>query len=252
MWPRDRTIDRFPLSYVEAVRDAGGVPAVMSAFSLAPGEEPVTAIETITNIEPEEATLPEDAAGLVLPGGGDIDPADFGQEPHPRTYNISKRRDHFEYALLADALERDIPVLAICRGMQVLNVHLGGTLEQHINDKGGRLEHDRDRPRAEPAHGFSAEYDSLVAAALNSTDTSINSHHHQGLDEIPKELVITGRADDGVVESVESREHSWVVGVQWHPEAMAPVSAEERRLFETLVRAADDYASGASAGAATA
>jgi putative glutamine amidotransferase len=242
MWPRDRTAPRFPATYTEAVRKAGGRSAVMSAFPLGPGEEAPTGVETVTEVDPAEASLPADALGLVLPGGGDLDPADFGQEPHPRTYNISSRRDHFEYALLADALERDLPVLAICRGMQILNVHLGGSLEQHLGDRPGLLEHDRDRPRAEAAHEFEAEPGSLIADALGRRKAAVNSHHHQGLDEIPHVLDVTGWADDGVVESVESRDHSWVVGVQWHPEAMVHVSAEELRLFHTLVEAAAGFA----------
>jgi len=242
MWPRDRTINRFPLSYVKAVKNAGAAPMVMSTFALAPGEKAPAGIETITQIEPARAELPEDASGLVLPGGGDADPKDFGQKPHPRTYNISRRRDAFEYALLEDALRKDMPVLAICRGMQLLNVLFGGTLDQHIPDTPGLLDHDRDRPRAEAAHGFRAKPNSLIAQALGSTNTGVNSHHHQGLEAIPDAFEVTGRADDGVIEAIESQEHTWVVGIQWHPEAMAPVNAEQRQLFETFVEAAVGHA----------
>jgi putative glutamine amidotransferase len=252
MWPRNRKANRFPLSYVEALRKAGGRPEIYSAFPLAPGEEAPDDYAVFTEIDPDEASLPDDISGLVLCGGGDIDPADYGQRPHPRTYNVSKRRDQFEYALIEQALDRDMPFLAICRGMQVLNVLLGGTLEQHIMDRPECLDHDRDRPRAEPAHGFKTEPGSLIEEALGSNDTGINSHHHQGLDQIPEPLVATGWAEDGVVESVESTEHSWVVGVQWHPEAMAPVNHEEARLFETFVQAAAAYEPSARASARSA
>jgi putative glutamine amidotransferase len=252
MWPRDRKAHRFPLSYAEAIKKSGGTLEVHSAYPLGPGEEAPRGYSAVTDIDPSDVELTEAVSGLVLTGGGDIDPADFGEKPHPRTYNISNRRDRFEYALLDRALERDIPVLAICRGMQVLNVYLGGTLEQHLGDKPGLLDHDRDRPRAEPAHGFTAEEDSLIAQALGSDDTSVNSHHHQGLKEVAKPLVVTGWAEDGVIEAVESDEHTWVVGVQWHPEAMAQINHEEMRLFETFVEAATAYASASPASARTA
>jgi putative glutamine amidotransferase len=252
MWPRDRKAHRFPLSYAEAIKKSGGAPEVHSAFPLSPGEEPPDAYSAVTGIDPSEVELAGDVSGLVLTGGGDIDPADYGQKPHPRTYNVSQRRDRFEYALLDRALERDIPVLAICRGMQVLNVHLGGTLQQHLGDRPDLLDHDRDRPRAEPAHGFAAEEDSLIAQALGSDDTSVNSHHHQALKAVAKSLVVTGWAEDGVIEAVESDEHTWVVGVQWHPEAMAPINHEEMRLFETFVESAREYASASPASARTA
>jgi putative glutamine amidotransferase len=235
MWPRDRSRPRVPIPFVHAVEKAGGSPYVMSAFPLAPGEKAHAGLPVDTNIDPEDAVLPAGAAGLVLTGGGDVDPAIYGQRRHPRTYNISLRRDRFELNLLRQALERDLPVLAICRGMQVLNVHLGGTLEQHIADSPDRLDHDRDRTRAEPAHDIDLDGDSVLTDVLEAARLPVNSHHHQGLGEVAEPLQEVGWADDGVLEAVVSRDHTWVVGVQWHPEAMAPVSARQAKLFEGLV-----------------
>jgi putative glutamine amidotransferase len=174
----------------------------------------------------------------LLPGGGDIDPEWYGCERHPRTHGVSHRRDRFELTLLEEALERDMPVLAICHGMQLLNVHLGGTLDQHLADSPNRLQHDRDRPRAEPAHAIRMADDGPLARIVGDTTTPVNSHHHQGLARVAEGLVEVAWAEDGVLEGVYAPSFTWVVGVQWHPEAMAPVDARQLAIFEHFVGAA--------------
>ena len=236
IYPEDRSKPRSPRNYTHAVELAGGRPIVLSTFDLAPGEEPLEGVPTLTELDPESARLPDEVAGLVLPGGGDINPSLYGSEPHPRTRNTSERRDAFEVNLLGQALEREIPVLAICRGMQLLNVYLGGTLDQHLAEAEGRLDHDRDRPRAEPAHGARFAKDSFMAGILGPHG-NVNSHHHQGLDEVADDLVEIGWADDGVIEAVIAPDHPWVVGVQWHPEVMAPVDHTELEIFKQFVTA---------------
>ena len=128
-----------------------------------PTEEVPDDVPLTTGIDPYDASGLDDADALLLPGGGDIDPEWYGCERHPRTHGVSHRRDRFELTLLGEALRRDMPVLAICHGMQLLNVHLGGTLDQHLADRGNRLQHDRDMPRAEPAHGTRIDATSPLA-----------------------------------------------------------------------------------------
>ena len=123
--------------------------------------------------------------------------------------------------------------------MQLLNVHLGGTLDQHLADRGNVLQHDRDRPRAEAAHGTQMDEDSLLAQMIGSATTPVNSHHHQGLERLGGGLEEIAWAEDGVLEGVYVPELSWVVGVQWHPEAMAPVDPRQLAIFEHFVTAAE-------------
>ena len=239
IYPRDRSRPRTPIAYTHAVEQVGGNPVVYSAFGPAEQDKPIRGLRVLHDLDPETVELSERAIGLVLPGGGDIDPGLYGQQPHPRTQNISKRRDAFEMNLLNQALERDIPVLAICRGMQLLNIVLGGTLDQHVADTEGRLDHDRDRPRAEPAHGVRFSKGNFLAEVLGK-HAEVNSHHHQGLDEVADELEEIGWADDGVLEAVVAPRQSWVVGVQWHPEAMAPVHHDELEIFRRFVSATEE------------
>jgi gamma-glutamyl-gamma-aminobutyrate hydrolase PuuD len=227
---------RFPLTYAHAIRSAGGEAKVLSTFDPAPGDEITQDYELLTGLDPLDPSVLDGAQGLVMPGGGDIDPAWYGCERHPRTHNVNHRRDRFELTLLEEALARDIPVLAICHGMQLLNVHFGGTLDQHLADDPRRLDHDRDRPRAEPAHSIRIEPGTLLEEILGK-DPQVNSHHHQGLQRVADELVEVAWAEDGVLEAVVVPSHAWVVGVQWHPEAMAPVDQGERALFEAFVDA---------------
>lgn len=235
-------LSRLPLTYVHAIELAGGRARVLSTFDANPTEEAPEGMDVHYGLDPLDPSSLDGASGLLLPGGGDIDPELYGKTRHPRTHNVSQRRDRFELTLLGEALERDMPVLAICHGMQLLNVCFGGTLVQHIADSPRRLNHDRDRPRAEPAHGLHLGEGSLLAEIFGSVSVQINSHHHQGLDGAAGPLEEIGWAEDGVLEAVVSKEHSWVVGVQWHPEAMAPVDAAQLKLFEAFVSAVRSHA----------
>ena len=241
-------LTRLPLPYTHAVQSSGGHTKVLSTFELPTGEEIPAGLEAYSELDPYDASCLEGASGLLLPGGGDIDPELYGCPRHPRTHNVSHRRDRFELTLLAEALERDLPVLAICHGMQLLNVHYGGRLVQHLADNPKRLDHDRDRPRAEPVHKLMIKEGSFFAELIGTTNTPVNSHHHQGLDGAAGPLEEVGWAEDGVLEAVVSTDHSWVVGVQWHPEAMADTDARQRTLFDRFVAAAASYEE--SAGAA--
>lgn len=234
-WRKDA--GKFPLLYARAVQLAGGSPFVLSTFEMPPTEEVPDDVPLTTGIDPYDPSGLDEADALLLPGGGDIDPEWYGCERHPRTHGVSHRRDRFELTLLQEALDRDMPVLAICHGMQLLNVHLGGTLDQHLADRPNRLQHDRDMPRAEPAHGMDIDEDSPLARMLHSDAAPINSHHHQGLQRVGEGLEEIAWAEDGVLEGVYAPGLKWVVGVQWHPEAMAPVDSRQLSIFEHFVAA---------------
>jgi putative glutamine amidotransferase len=193
-------------------------------------------------LEPGDPAPLDGVSGLILTGGGDVEPALYSRKRHPRTRNVSRLRDRFELGMLEAALERDLPVLAICRGMQLLNVFLGGRLDQHLADRPDRLPHDRDRPRAEIAHEVEIALGAELARMLGTVRPGVNSHHHQGLDGAADGLEEIAWADDGVLESVVSTEHSWLLGVQWHPEAMVSSHPVQRGLFDALIEAASAWA----------
>jgi putative glutamine amidotransferase len=241
-WKRGTEFAKLPVTYVESVRLAGGRSKALCTFPLEPGERIAEHLDAVADLDPHDPSPLDGAAGLLLPGGGDIDPAWYGAEPHPRTRGISHRRDRFELTLLERALSEDMPVLAICKGMQLLNVHLGGTLDQHIADVAERFEHDRDRVRADAAHKLQVERDSKLGEIIGTDPCDVNSHHHQGLDSVALALREVGWAEDGVLEAVESREHNWVIGVQWHPEVMTPMDHLQLAIFEAFVEAAHAFA----------
>lgn len=185
---------------------------------------------------------PDDFDGLYLSGGEDIDPARYG-EPVAGSELIDVARDELEFDLLAQALERDVPVLGICRGFQVLNVHFGGSLEQHVVGHRAKelgIPNDPEGPDA-MKHLVRAEPPSLLAAACGSDPFTVNSSHHQVVTpaRFAKRVLRATVMVDGLVEALESGEHRWVVGVQWHPERAAQVDPAAARIFQAFVRAAE-------------
>jgi putative glutamine amidotransferase len=192
-----------PRVYSEAVQAAGGLVVL-----LPPDDE---------SAESPNETL-DLLDGLVLAGGSDVDPATYGARPHPETDGTWPERDRFELALAHRALERDIPLLGICRGLQMLNVALGGTIDQHLPDALGHERH-REVSGVFSDHEVRLEPGSLAARAVGGETTGVKSHHHQGLAELGEGLVVTGRsADDELVEAVELPGRDFVLGVLWHPE----------------------------------
>ncbi|MBA2274850.1 MAG: gamma-glutamyl-gamma-aminobutyrate hydrolase family protein [Actinobacteria bacterium] len=237
-WRRDGATVT-PVPYAEAVRATGGSPIVLSTFN--PPKKAPKDIEVVDSLDPNDASLLDGAVGLVIPGGGDVDPDWYGAvERHPKSRNISHRRDRFETTLLAAALARDMPVLAICHGMQVLNVHLGGTLVQHLADDPKRLDHDRNTPRTQFVHGVHTKDKSFLADLLGSSPT-VNSHHHQGLAAVGEPLEEIAWAEDGVLEGVMSTDHHWVIGVQWHPESLVTVDEGQENLFRSFIQATEEF-----------
>jgi putative glutamine amidotransferase len=202
-WDQDAAL--LPLSYVQAVQRAGGVALI---------------------VPPDEALL-DDAAdvlelfdGLMLAGGADIDPASYGREAQPETTDTVRERDNWEIALTRAAIERDVPVLGICRGMQLINVACGGTLVQHLPDHVGHEEHRRVLGSFEGAdHDVQLTDGSLAAHAAGELDHATKSHHHQGVDDLGEGLVVSGFSTlDELPEAIEAPERRYVLGVQWHPE----------------------------------
>lgn len=180
--------------------------------------------------------------GIVLTGGQDVDPRRYGEEP-AGARKVSLERDDLEFAVLDAALELGLPVLAICRGMQLLNVYRGGSLYQDLRAQWeGRVEIDHDRPLDvdRPIHDIHVEGPSLLEGVFEEEVFSPNSSHHQGVKELGRDLTPVCRASDGLVEAVElrnGRPDDWVAGVQWHPERMMDEgSGTHRRLFRTFGR----------------
>jgi gamma-glutamyl-gamma-aminobutyrate hydrolase PuuD len=170
----------------------------------------------------------------VFSGGADVDPALYGAEPHPETDSPQSRRDAGELALLAAALERDMPVLAVCRGFQLLNVVRGGDIVQHLPEEVGHDEH-RAVPGRFGVHPVEVA-DGTRLASIVGERSDVPSHHHQALGRVGDGLVETAWAADGTLEAVEDPSRRFVVGVQWHPEA-----GEDQALFEALVAEAREY-----------
>lgn len=209
-----------PENYVDAVRRAGG-----RATLVLPGDDRGPA-ELLDRVD-----------GLLLIGGGDVEPARYGAPPHDATYGLEPDRDELEIALLLEADRRRMPTLCVCRGMQVLNVAFGGTLLQHLPDEERLLPHGVPSGEEGVYHDVELEPGSRVAAAVRAQTVSCSSHHHQGVDRIGDGLVPTGRSRDGLVEAVE-REEGWMIGVQWHPEDSADRDPAQQGPFDELVRRA--------------
>jgi putative glutamine amidotransferase len=211
-------------TYLRAVQEAGGVPVMLP---------PQLSADALL-------TLGERVQGLLLTGGGDIDPARFGESPHPTVYDVAPSRDTLEMAALRQALDRSIPVLAICRGIQVLDVAMGGSLYQDVfTDPGTEIRHSQKEPRHEPTHKVTLLPGSRLAEVMGTETVEVNSMHHQAIKGLGRDLVAVAWAPDSLIEGVEGADRSrFLLGVQWHPEELVAHSEPARRLFTALVRAA--------------
>jgi len=179
--------------------------------------------------------------GVMLTGGGDVDPSLFGEVAHPATYGVDRQRDEMEMALARWALRDDKPLFAICRGIQVMNVALGGSLIQDLPTQwANALPHSGSQhglPRHEAAHSVTIEPGTRLAQILGTHQAQVNSFHHQAINRLAEGLRVVARADDGVIEAVESPNKRYYLGVQWHPEDMASERADMMRLFSAFVAA---------------
>lgn len=208
-----------PTNYIDAVRRAGGIPVL-----LPPGETRVAAY--LQRLD-----------GVVLAGGGDICPSCYGGELHETVYMVSRERDELELSLAKELLERDIPTLAICRGVQIVNVLLGGSLHPHLPDVVGESTLHRAPPRLPIEHAVTVDAQSLTAHTMQANEVQTMSWHHQAIDRLGDGLKVTARAPDGVIEGVELAAHRWLIGTQWHPEITADRDITQQRLFDALVAA---------------
>jgi putative glutamine amidotransferase len=224
VWDQEAVL--LPRGYVDAVQRAGAI-AVMLPPDQALVEE---ASQLLALID-----------GLMLAGGADVDPASYGEPPHPKTGDTVPERDAFEIALVRRAIEQDVPVLGICRGMQLLNVALGGTLVQHLPERFGHHEHRRVVGSFDGAdHEVELREGTLALRVVGEARHATKSHHHQGVDRLGEGLVISGMsAMDGLPEAIERPGSSFVLGVQWHPEAddASPVVGGLVSAAEAAVRA---------------
>ncbi len=174
--------------------------------------------------------------GLLLPGGPDMDPAIYGEAKEPACGEINAHRDDLEMRLLRIFLETGKPILGICRGLQVLNVVQGGTLLQDITPN-QRIQHSDFPHRKEGVHAIKAAPGSLLAAALGTEETRVNSMHHQAVGRLGRDLVVTATSEDGYVEGLELKGHPFCLAVQWHPEHMAEHCPEEQAIFDLFLMA---------------
>jgi putative glutamine amidotransferase len=222
---------RADFDYVEGVVEAGGVPVV-----LPPVAGPRAAEDLLDGID-----------GLLLSGGSDLDPGYYGEEPVPELGVTIPERDAFEIALLEHALRRGMPIFGICRGMQLLNVALGGTLYQDLPSQMDHmvlLGHRQETPKWQPTHEVEVDGGSKIAEIMGTGDLKVNSYHHQAIKNLASGLIAVACSPDGVIEAVESDDLSkrWMIGVQWHAEAMRDAGREHRKLFEAHVSAAERHA----------
>ncbi len=221
-----------PTWYLESVNRAGGVGAVVLPEPLEPqgGESIMGRFD-----------------GLILTGGVDVDPSLYGQEPDSHTYGCDLVMDRFDMGLLRAALELGKPVLAICRGLQLVNVAFGGTLHQHLSPAAGEMLHGVPNGGGGSSVDFALEPGSRLAEVMDVTEATGRCHHHQAVDAVADALVVTAQAGDGGVEGVELRAGAswlgaaeplvdpWLLAVQWHPEETTHADVAQQRLFDRLV-----------------
>ena len=216
----ERGYIQLPGQYADAVRRAGGIPLLIQ-----PGEQRLTELLNLLD-------------GVILSGGGDLDPALYTQAEHELVYWVDHERDEFEIELTRRLLAEDKPMFCICRGLQILNVAQGGSLITHIEESVGVDVPHRQPPRNPVQHKVDIDQASRLAKIMQSSQVKTASWHHQAIDRLGDGLKVVGRAPDGVIEAVEMPEHPHVIAVQWHPELTAAEDETQQRLFDNFVQQA--------------
>jgi putative glutamine amidotransferase len=213
--------------YLKAIIAAGGVPIVLPVVA------PVTKVKQMLNL----------CSGLLLPGGGDIDPLLFNEEPHPLNGSICPQCDTFELPIALHALQAGMPILGICRGAQVINVVVGGTVCQDISSEVEKpLKHMQQAPRWYPTHTIRAVKGSKFEKIIGSEPVKVNSYHHQIVGKLGKNIIASAYAPDGAIEAIELQDDTrFVLGVQYHPEGMCKTDAKAKAIFDHFINAANGY-----------
>lgn len=210
-------------TYVRSVWQAGGNPVILPWV----GDEPDQILDAVD--------------GLIISGGGDVNPNVFQRERHQETDSIDDGRDSFELALMRDAAERDMPTLAICRGIQVMGVAFGASLHQHVPDVSIEIQHRQHKAGLSQhvtSHRVLLEnVPNPISDILGKDELMVNSFHHQSLADVPEPLRLAGRSDDGIIEAIWHQEMTFGIGVQWHPEMLAANHEDHARFFESLIEA---------------
>ncbi len=216
-----------PYDYVRAVENAGGIPLVLPQMKDLENEALDEQLQRVH--------------GVILPGGGDVAPLLWGEEPEPGLGETFPFLDGFQMALTRRALERKIPLLGICKGLQILNVAQGGTLVQDLASFGATVQHTQRASIGYASHSVILEEGSLLQS-LWGERVEVNSFHHQAVREPGEGLRITARSVDGVIEALEMPDRAFVVGVQWHPEGMVPGNEKMEKLFRCFMEACETFA----------
>lgn len=208
--------------YVDEIIKHGGIPLCFATF---------------------DEKLVEKIDGLLLTGGFDIDPKYFGEQPHPMLGLVTEKRDEDEMQLVKSCLEKNIPILGICRGIQMINVYFGGNLYQHIDAQfKTTIQHQQKGERSKATHMVVVEKDSKLFSILEKESFSVNSLHHQGIRFVGKGLKPVAKAEDGLIEAVELEEYPFCIAVQWHPEELAKVGdIPSLKLFRAFIESAKNY-----------
>jgi putative glutamine amidotransferase len=207
-----------PYGYVFATRKAGGVPLLIP-----PGDDPKDYLHLLD--------------GVILTGGGDIHPKYYDGVNHKAIYNTNEERDLSEFNFVKALLKTDTPILAICRGLQVVNVIEGGTVHEHIPVHYGEKVLHRSSERKQVVHKVDIQPKSLLASIVKDKTIKCASMHHQSIKHLAPNLVVTASTTDGVIEAIEMPSHAWFLGVQWHPELTAANDSHQQALFDALVHA---------------
>ena len=207
----EQAVVMLPANYPNAIRKAGGIPVLLTE-----GDDVVTLLDRLD--------------GIIIAGGRDIDPACYGEEPHEKTTNLRPEQDSWEASLITSAIERDLPMLCVCRGHQLLSIERGGSLHQHLPETPGHENHGATAGDWSD-HPVKIKESSLLASVIG-TETMANSGHHQGVADAG-DLMVVARTDDGLIEAVELPGASFLLSMQWHPEMI-----DQTKVFDALIEAA--------------
>ncbi len=208
-----------PREYVDSVRRAGGIPLLIT-----PGETRFDELLSFLD-------------GVILAGGGDIDPVRYRGQSHETIYSLDEERDSTELAFAQRLIDADFPTLAICRGIQIVNVVQGGTLIEHLPDVVGESVLHRLPPREPTPHAIRIEPKSRLAGLLGTTEVTAMSWHHQAVRKVADGFEVVARAPDGTIEAMEMSAHRWLIAVQWHPELTSASDPTQQQLFDRFVQA---------------